>query len=98
MADDAKLAALMAKMDAARIKQGEAPANPKTDEELEPTPPPEILPERASRGAGDWRTNPGKLKELVDGTGGSISRAEACVVLQKVRADRERERERESLR
>ena len=85
MADEAKLAALMAKMDAARIKKGEAPANPILEVEPEPTPLPEILPERVSRGVGDWRTNPTKLKELVDGTGGSMSRAEASVVLQKVR-------------
>jgi hypothetical protein len=85
MADEAKLAALMAKMDAARIKKGEAPANPIPEVEPEPTPLPEILPERVSRGVGDWRTNPTKLKELVDGTGGSMSRAEASVVLQKVR-------------
>jgi hypothetical protein len=86
MADnEAKLAELMAKMDAARVKKGEAPANRKEEVEFVPTPLPEIAPVRASRSAGDWRTDAKKLKELVDGTGGSITRAEASVVLRKVR-------------
>ena len=85
---DARMAAIMAKMDAARVKRGLPPVNRVEPEELEPVPQPEPVPRRQSRGGVDWRTDAQKLKELVDGTGGSITRAEATAIMRKVRAAR----------
>jgi hypothetical protein len=88
MADaDTRMAVIMAKMDAARVKRGLPPVNPAPEQESnQPSVVAEkgSVPHRQNRG-GDWRTDAKKLKELVDGTGGSITQAEASAVMRKVR-------------